>query len=468
MNIFIIQKLSFFDMLFKQKVSSSILRGDCYQWYHTLKKYQKKKKVVHFVKSIITYHTNVSLQYQKTPLLHTILLLRKILRKKKDGIDCVSMLDNNKAFHNTVILHTILNLMHTYCGIGNSAKGQRKGLRAKGLENQLRYNANKKEYIDLEIQGQSQFPSNRSFGHRAQCLSPTQVAPGHVSEILTMNTEGVKPENPDIYKKMISLLTTNSYNTDSNDNGSELKLDEDDGVHITRLELEDIRWSELEPKGNQCKNDRTESQDEGTIDLAWKNLGARALQGLRAEDRADKLLAGGARVFEELIRAKSKVSQPNSRNFFLSSPRHPCLGMLPWGPSHPDIDGVLLDQIMGCLIGQIMGFQDIWERLKFTLFALFLKETNTAENTANDAMEHYARTDATTVMNQMLVKPNTKIAQMKLAVNLNDLTGRQTTLRPAPLISPIYMYTQCSTFSTYSYSYQRIDVAITFADLYNK
>ena len=38
------------------------------------------------------------------------------------------------------------------------------------------------------------------YGHRAQCLSPTQVAPGHVSEILTMNTEGVKPENPELKK----------------------------------------------------------------------------------------------------------------------------------------------------------------------------------------------------------------------------------------------------------------------------
>ena len=40
-----------------------------------------------------------------------------------------------------------------------------------------------------------------NYGHRAQCLSPTQVAPGHVSEILTtMNTEGVKPENPELKK----------------------------------------------------------------------------------------------------------------------------------------------------------------------------------------------------------------------------------------------------------------------------
>ena len=28
------------------------------------------------------------------------------------------------------------------------------------------------------------------------CLSLTQEAPGHVSEILAMNMEGVKPENP--------------------------------------------------------------------------------------------------------------------------------------------------------------------------------------------------------------------------------------------------------------------------------
>ena len=50
-----------------------------------------------------------------------------------------------------------------------------------------------------------------NYGHHAQCLSPTQVAPGHVSEILTMNTEGVKPENPEL-RKMISLC--NLYLTD--------------------------------------------------------------------------------------------------------------------------------------------------------------------------------------------------------------------------------------------------------------
>ena len=42
--------------------------------------------------------------------------------------------------------------------------------------------------------------NSRADCHRAQCLSPTQVAPGHVSEILTMNTEWVKPENPELKK----------------------------------------------------------------------------------------------------------------------------------------------------------------------------------------------------------------------------------------------------------------------------
>ena len=39
-----------------------------------------------------------------------------------------------------------------------------------------------------------------NYGHRAQSLSPTQVAPEHVIEILTINTEGVKPENPELKK----------------------------------------------------------------------------------------------------------------------------------------------------------------------------------------------------------------------------------------------------------------------------
>ena len=34
--------------------------------------------------------------------------------------------------------------------------------------------------------------------YRAQCLSLIQVAPGHVNEVLTIGTERVKPENPDL------------------------------------------------------------------------------------------------------------------------------------------------------------------------------------------------------------------------------------------------------------------------------
>ncbi|CAD1474351.1 unnamed protein product, partial [Heterotrigona itama] len=34
--------------------------------------------------------------------------------------------------------------------------------------------------------------------HHAHCLSLTQVAPGHVSDVLVMNTERVKPENPEL------------------------------------------------------------------------------------------------------------------------------------------------------------------------------------------------------------------------------------------------------------------------------
>ena len=41
--------------------------------------------------------------------------------------------------------------------------------------------------------------------HRAQCLSPTQVAPGHVNEILTVDTEKVKPENPEL-KRLVCLF----------------------------------------------------------------------------------------------------------------------------------------------------------------------------------------------------------------------------------------------------------------------
>ena len=44
------------------------------------------------------------------------------------------------------------------------------------------------------------------LGHRAQCLSPIQVAPGHVNEILTMGTERVKPENPDLKRSLVCVI----------------------------------------------------------------------------------------------------------------------------------------------------------------------------------------------------------------------------------------------------------------------
>ena len=53
-------------------------------------------------------------------------------------------------------------------------------------------------YANTLCQSLRIFYKTTNCGHRAQCLSPTQVAPGHVSEILTMNTEGVKPENPEL------------------------------------------------------------------------------------------------------------------------------------------------------------------------------------------------------------------------------------------------------------------------------
>ena len=39
--------------------------------------------------------------------------------------------------------------------------------------------------------------------HHAHCLSLTQVAPEHVSEILATNMEGVKPENPELKEILI-------------------------------------------------------------------------------------------------------------------------------------------------------------------------------------------------------------------------------------------------------------------------
>ena len=47
-----------------------------------------------------------------------------------------------------------------------------------------------------------------NYGHHTHCLSLTQVTPGHVSEIVAMDMEGVKPENPELkkYYKYIFFL----------------------------------------------------------------------------------------------------------------------------------------------------------------------------------------------------------------------------------------------------------------------
>ena len=39
-----------------------------------------------------------------------------------------------------------------------------------------------------------------NYSHHAHRLSLTQVAPGHVSEILVMNMERIKSENPNLKK----------------------------------------------------------------------------------------------------------------------------------------------------------------------------------------------------------------------------------------------------------------------------
>ena len=48
-----------------------------------------------------------------------------------------------------------------------------------------------------------------NYGHHTHCLSLTQVTPGHVSEIVAMDMEGVKSENPELkrYYKYIFSLT---------------------------------------------------------------------------------------------------------------------------------------------------------------------------------------------------------------------------------------------------------------------
>ena len=42
-----------------------------------------------------------------------------------------------------------------------------------------------------------------NYDHHAHCLSLIQVAPGHVSEILTMGTERIKSENPKLKNILI-------------------------------------------------------------------------------------------------------------------------------------------------------------------------------------------------------------------------------------------------------------------------
>ena len=44
--------------------------------------------------------------------------------------------------------------------------------------------------------------------HRTHCLSLTQVAPGHVSEVLAINTERVKPENPNLKKGISASISS--------------------------------------------------------------------------------------------------------------------------------------------------------------------------------------------------------------------------------------------------------------------
>ena len=47
-----------------------------------------------------------------------------------------------------------------------------------------------------------------NYDHHTHRLSLTQVAPGHVNEILAMDMERVKPENPEL-KKILMYLFSN-------------------------------------------------------------------------------------------------------------------------------------------------------------------------------------------------------------------------------------------------------------------
>ena len=45
-----------------------------------------------------------------------------------------------------------------------------------------------------------------NYAHHAHRLSLTQVAPGHVSEILATNMEGIKSENPELKRALVYLF----------------------------------------------------------------------------------------------------------------------------------------------------------------------------------------------------------------------------------------------------------------------
>lgn len=48
-------------------------------------------------------------------------------------------------------------------------------------------------------------------GHHAHRLSPTQAAPGHVSGVLAMGMEKVKPENPELRSKYQYFLSNGLF-----------------------------------------------------------------------------------------------------------------------------------------------------------------------------------------------------------------------------------------------------------------
>ena len=52
-----------------------------------------------------------------------------------------------------------------------------------------------------------------NYSHRAHRLSLTQVAPEHVSEILAINTERIKSENPQLKKSISASNGLTFYNS---------------------------------------------------------------------------------------------------------------------------------------------------------------------------------------------------------------------------------------------------------------